>query len=318
MAKQRVINTRFWDDGYISTLSAIEKLLFLYVVTNPLTDLCGAYEIAIKRIVMDTDIDAPQVMETLAKFEAAGKILYKDGWMIVRNFAKHQVNNPKVAKGIERSLSTCPDWVKDRLSIGYHSLSHSYSYSYPNSYSDSDLTEQPKPDTAASPPHAPEPDSSVDFSEYEEEMVRVYREFFPDTPIAPFLQDLIAARVDDAAVWRKALTYWQYNSYRPNSIGKICDYYDELKAGKTNGTTKQSYQDRRAELARQSYERSAEIRRRVEQRDRELSGAALPNHRRQLQLVEPDADRQREGGESGSLGESVNGNGAGDRTAKVV
>lgn len=94
---------------------------------------------------------------------------------------------------------------------------------------------------AAKPPaHTPELEpefvSDTDLSQHEEGMVQVYHEFFPDHPLSPFLQDLIAARVDDLATWRKALTYWQYNSYRPSSVGKICDYYDEIKAGKTNGT----------------------------------------------------------------------------------
>jgi hypothetical protein len=56
MAKQRVVNTRFWDDDYIMELGPTEKLVFLYVLTNPLTDLCGAYQITLKRISFDTGL----------------------------------------------------------------------------------------------------------------------------------------------------------------------------------------------------------------------------------------------------------------------
>lgn len=116
MAKQRVINTKFWDDGYIAELGPAEKLVFLYVLTSPLTDLCGAYEITLRRISIDTGIRPNRLLDILAEFERAGKIIYRDGWILVRNFAKHQVKNPKVTEGIKRSLSACPDWIKDTLS----------------------------------------------------------------------------------------------------------------------------------------------------------------------------------------------------------
>lgn len=126
MAKQRVVNTYFWSDDFILDLKPDEKLLFLYVLTNPQTDLCGAYEIALRKIVFETSLPEKRVLAILDKFARAGKVIYENGWMIVRNFAKHQVQNPKVKQGIARSLNDCPDWVKDRLSepiIAYHSVS---------------------------------------------------------------------------------------------------------------------------------------------------------------------------------------------------
>jgi hypothetical protein len=123
MAKQRVVNTYFWSDDFILDLKADEKLLFLYVLTNPQTDLCGAYQIAMRKIVFETGLTEKRILAILEKFESAGKVCYRNGWMMVRNFTKHQVNNPKVKQGIERSLNGCPDWVKDTLLRGFDSLS---------------------------------------------------------------------------------------------------------------------------------------------------------------------------------------------------
>lgn len=123
MAKNRMINTSFWDDAYIMELDPIEKLLFLYFLTCPLTDLCGAYQITLKRIAFDTGIDRDMVLKILDRFEAAGKMYYRDGWLIIKNFSKHQASNPNVDKGIARSLSACPDWVKETLTKGFESLS---------------------------------------------------------------------------------------------------------------------------------------------------------------------------------------------------
>lgn len=115
MAKQRVINTHFWDDGYIIELDPIEKLLFLYLLTNPLTDICGAYEINVRRIALDTGIDRDMILKILARFEAAQKITYKEGWIVIHNFVKNQSANPSVHQGVARSINNCPDWVKYTL-----------------------------------------------------------------------------------------------------------------------------------------------------------------------------------------------------------
>ena len=124
MAKQRYINTRFWDDGYIATLDPLEKLLFIYFLTNPLTEICGAYEIPLRRVAFDTGIDADMVLKIVGRFADADKIIYRDGWVLVCNFIRHQSSNPKIDKGVASAVSRCPDWIKDRLSIAYDSLSH--------------------------------------------------------------------------------------------------------------------------------------------------------------------------------------------------
>lgn len=116
MAKQRYISTHFWDDSYIINLDPIEKLLYLYLLTNPLTDICGAYEINLRRIGLDTGIDREMVLKILDRFEKANKITYQNGWVLIHNFIKNQASNPSVLAGIARSLNDCPDWVLDRLS----------------------------------------------------------------------------------------------------------------------------------------------------------------------------------------------------------
>lgn len=139
MAKQRMINTRFWIDDYISHLDPTEKLLFLYFLTNPLTDICGIYEIPLKNIALDTGIDRDMVEKIIKRFEKDNKIYYENGWIGIKNFAKHQLDNPKVLRGIELGMQKAPktlvNKVKYSLSIDYEGLSHSNSNSNPNSNS---------------------------------------------------------------------------------------------------------------------------------------------------------------------------------------
>ena len=75
MAKQRIVNTKFWDDSYIGGLTPLEKLVFLYLITNPLTNISGVYELPLKRAAFDVG-EKVEAIETIFKiFEADGKLL---------------------------------------------------------------------------------------------------------------------------------------------------------------------------------------------------------------------------------------------------
>ena len=111
MAKKRYINTKFWDDNYIVELDPIEKLLFMYFLTNPLTDICGIYEIPLRRIAFDTGIDKDMVKRVIERFTLDKRVYFIDGYIYVKNFAKHQAANESIEKGIERSISLIPEEI---------------------------------------------------------------------------------------------------------------------------------------------------------------------------------------------------------------
>lgn len=123
MAKARMINTHFWKDPYVRKLQAGDKLLFLYLLTNPSTNIAGCYEIALDEVASDTGMTEKRIVEAFDRFTEAGKVLYKDNWILLKNFIKHQSKSEKVEKGIVDALKDCPDWIKDTLSIAYPYLS---------------------------------------------------------------------------------------------------------------------------------------------------------------------------------------------------
>lgn len=123
MAKQRYIDTKFWDDKYIRSLQPNGKLLFLYLITNALTTIAGAYEISEDRMVFDTGLTETEIMAWLEKLETDDKVTYREGWMFVRNTIKHQVTRSQTVRtGIETVLGACPQWIKDRVSIPYEGV----------------------------------------------------------------------------------------------------------------------------------------------------------------------------------------------------
>lgn len=117
-----MVNTAFWDDSYIINLDPVEKLLFLYLLTNTLTNISGIYEITNRRIGFDTGIDKDMVEKILERFIKDGKIKREGNWIVVINFIEHQSLNPKVIIGIEREIKHLPENIKKI--IDYHRLSH--------------------------------------------------------------------------------------------------------------------------------------------------------------------------------------------------
>lgn len=117
MAQSRIVNTDFWKDSYIVDLEPVEKLLFIYLFTNPRTSLAGIYEINNREISFDTGIDKEQVELILRKFSLAGKVYYEKNWIVLSNFIKHQRLNPSIIRGIEKAIEELPEWLQSHISL---------------------------------------------------------------------------------------------------------------------------------------------------------------------------------------------------------
>lgn len=113
MARQlRSVNTAFWADEYIGELDRDAKLLFLYFLTNPLTSIAGVYKITRRVIQFDTGLSGEELDNILAKFEADGKVIYRDGWVVLPNFLKNQSLNPNQRQAVVKELLDSPDWAQ--------------------------------------------------------------------------------------------------------------------------------------------------------------------------------------------------------------
>lgn len=117
MAKQRYIKDSFWTDPYIEKLSPDYKLVFLYLLTNPLCNIAGVYEIRLKRMAFETGYDPEIVENILKRFIADKKLLMVDSWVIIVNHLKHQYLGSKTAEGINRIIQETPESVKSLFSM---------------------------------------------------------------------------------------------------------------------------------------------------------------------------------------------------------
>lgn len=122
MAKNRIINTKIWDDDYFRKLNHKGKLMFLYFITDSLTNICGMYEISKDRMVFDTGLKLKEVSLIIEKFEKDKKIIYIDNWICIINFIKNQSLNPSVTIGIEREIQLVPEDIRKKFITACKSL----------------------------------------------------------------------------------------------------------------------------------------------------------------------------------------------------
>lgn len=124
---QKYVKDEFWTDPYVEDLDPSEKLLFLYLLTNPLNNCAGIFEIKNSRIAYETGFDERKIDKILKKFEKDKKILKKDNWIILVNFTKNQSKNPSIIQGIQRILNSLPPACIQALTaspqpVGYYTL----------------------------------------------------------------------------------------------------------------------------------------------------------------------------------------------------
>jgi len=99
MAKLRSVSTSFWNDTYIAELDPIEKLLFLYLITNEANNMVGIYEISLRRIAFDTGIDKTMIQKIFEKFINEDKINYVSNYVVLKNFTKNNKYNANMWVG---------------------------------------------------------------------------------------------------------------------------------------------------------------------------------------------------------------------------
>lgn len=111
MAKTRYVKDSFWTDPYIEKCTPDEKLVFLYLLTNPQCNIAGVYEIRTKRIAYETGYDIEVIETILGRLERDNKILIVADFIVIINHIKHQSLGSKTAEGINRIIDSYPQEI---------------------------------------------------------------------------------------------------------------------------------------------------------------------------------------------------------------
>lgn len=122
MAETRMIKTKIWSDDWFGELSVDARYLYLYLLTNKNTHICGYYKLSIKEICFMTGLTSKRVETALE--ELTTNVAYEEGWVIIKNYPRYQnvSNNAKVQASIERELKNVPE---NLLNLNHKSKSNS-------------------------------------------------------------------------------------------------------------------------------------------------------------------------------------------------
>jgi hypothetical protein len=123
MATQRYISTSFWTDKWVRSIDPSERYLYMYLLTNPQTNIAGVYDITYDRIAFDTGYDERTLRPMFARFAKAGKVYFLDEeWIVIPSWPKHQriTERDNNRKGIDRILWAIPVVIFAQLEdVGY-------------------------------------------------------------------------------------------------------------------------------------------------------------------------------------------------------
>lgn len=88
MAEYRPIKTKIWQDDWFLSLTPEQKAVWFFLLTNPHVHISGIYELP--KTLVSPLVGSSKVDEILQKFESEGKIVYKSGWIFIKNYLKNQ------------------------------------------------------------------------------------------------------------------------------------------------------------------------------------------------------------------------------------
>jgi hypothetical protein len=144
MSKHRVVKSSFWTDDYIEKLPVKERYFFLYLLTNPNTNILGIYQATLKRIKFETDLSGDEIESFFDKFSKDDKVHYIEDHVLMVNFQKHQKPNQKMVTGMQSLYDCLPEkvvnFINTKKSRIYHRLSKTIKvYVYPHINKDKDI-----------------------------------------------------------------------------------------------------------------------------------------------------------------------------------
>lgn len=101
MAKYRPVMIKIWNDSWFLSLTDQEKVFWFFLLTNPYFHISGIYELP-KPLISPFQGG----VEILTKFEKDGKVVYKEGWILIKNYLKNQAEQLQKKDNIYKSISS--------------------------------------------------------------------------------------------------------------------------------------------------------------------------------------------------------------------
>lgn len=113
--KTRIIQTRFWDDDFVSNADLPTQHLYIYLLTSPYINLCGIFQLPERKIMFESKLTDKQFQSAKECLEKSRKVIFYKGWVFVTNARKNNnyENYDGNRRALERELEKVPTEVKE-------------------------------------------------------------------------------------------------------------------------------------------------------------------------------------------------------------
>ena len=137
MAMFRTVQVTFWTDAKITDeFTPEDKYFYLYLFTNPHTNLCGCYEISIRQVAWETGYSQETISRLIDRFETVHHVIRYNSdtrEVLLVNWGKHNwTSSDKYRKPLlkEIELVKSPDYREFLMAMynGEDTVSIPYRY----------------------------------------------------------------------------------------------------------------------------------------------------------------------------------------------
>ena len=159
MAIFRNVHITYWSDPkIIDDFTPEDRYFYIYLLTNPHTNLCGCYEISMKQMSDETGYSKETIEKLLVRFHEVHRVSeYNEQTkeMLLYNWSKYNwTKSPKLQAALKKEIPKvkCPEYNEYLTSIlNGGAVSIPYSYGIDTTDTDSDTDTVPAGEPAAVP-----------------------------------------------------------------------------------------------------------------------------------------------------------------------
>lgn len=110
--KRRYIATEIWNKRWFNELSMEARFLYLYLLTNPIANLCGVYELMDEQVTLHTGIT--NLQKAFEELGMAGEVLRHGDWVVIIRYLDNHKWQTSYSIGLRvvKELEDLPDNIK--------------------------------------------------------------------------------------------------------------------------------------------------------------------------------------------------------------
>ncbi len=136
MAQYRSIQLSFWTDAkVIDDFTPEDRYFYLYLMTNPHTNLSGCYEISMKQMADETGYSKETVQKLLSRMQEIHKVIVYSNIskeLLIIHWSKYNwTNSDKLRTAVAREISSVKDHNFKEFLTGIYEGNDTVSIPYP-------------------------------------------------------------------------------------------------------------------------------------------------------------------------------------------